>query len=362
MTATAPDDLRRMVAREAESHLRRLAAALLELHAAPASPGPLRRALQEARAVTSGCTAIRLDEMARASRAVEDQLRPLEGGERAATPALVSGLLRAVTRLRAVAASQAEGIEDATEVDDLLSRLEEEMARTGAHWSDAFRQGAAGEDADAIPQWRLSSAPRTEIDEPAPEAPLETPPASAGSPPPTTLAPALSGLVETLENLRSLVAGLTQLEAEVGRRLFQLSHLPELDEVADALQRVRGASEPGPGPAPGANTATSPPPSRSQTSTYLVVSAANQRAAIPLSAAVTVLPSDAVHNGEVRVGDEQLPVIDLALVIGGAFTREGPVVVVEHQGQRRAFRVSDVQRWGELEPGDTVLDPAQLLG
>src|SRR5205814_7760811 len=135
--------------------------------------------------VTSGCTAIRLDEMARASRAVEDQLRPLEGGERAATPALVSGLLRAVTRLRAVAAGQAEGIEDAAEVDDLLRRLEEEMARTGAHWSDAFRQGAPGAEAETIPAWRLSSPPRTELDvEPAPE-----PPHDVSAPPGPTQAP-----------------------------------------------------------------------------------------------------------------------------------------------------------------------------
>ena len=50
------------------------------------------------------------------------------------------------------------------------------------------------------------------------------------------------------------------------------------------------------------------------------------------------------------------------IVDGNVRSAGNTVVVVEHEGQRRAFRISDVQRWGELEPGDTVLDPAQLLG
>jgi chemotaxis protein histidine kinase CheA len=337
-----------MVAKDAESHLNRLASALIELHAAPASPGPLRRALLEARAVTSGCTAIRLDAMATASRAIEAQLRPLEGGERAATPALVSGLLRAVTRLRAVAAGQADGDGNGPEIDDLLHRLDEEVARTGGHWSDAFRQDPApGEDVSIR---RPVSLPRRAIDlDQRPERPSAT-----------GLTPALAGLVETLENLRRLVAGLTRLEAEVSRRLSELSHLGELDEVATALDQVRAMTPAAPAAPPTAAAPAPRPPGSS--SPYLVVSAAGQRAGVPLPAAVTVLPPDAVHDGEVRIGDEQLPVIDLALVLGGTLTREGPVVVVEHEGHRRAFRVSDVHGWGELQPDDTVLDPATLLG
>jgi hypothetical protein len=291
--------------------------------------------------------------MAKASRAVEAQLRPLEGGERAATPALVTGLLRAVTRLRGVAAEQAEGVEDDTEIDELLRLLDEEMARTGGHWSDAFRQGGP-RSASAPP----ISAPRTEVTvDPVVELPAPPPPSRA-------FTPMLAGLIETLENLRQLVAGLTQLEAEVGRRLHDLSHLQELDEVADALQRVRGGpatpprAQPQPQPEGPARASTS----TSQTTTYLIVSAAGQRAAIPLTAAVTVLPADAVRDGEVRVGDAQVPLLDLALVLGGPLTREGPVVVVEHAGQRRAFRVGEVHGWGELQPGDILLDPAQLLG
>ena len=58
-----------------------------------------------------------------------------------------------------------------------------------------------------------------------------------------------------------------------------------------------------------------PPPGSaapSPTGAYLILSVADQRCAIPLAAAVTVLPADAVHAGEVQVGDHQLPVIDLA--------------------------------------------------
>src|SRR5205807_5443947 len=66
-------------------------------------------------------------------------LRPLEDGERAPTPTLVSALLRAVNRLRRVAAEHAEGVEDEAHIDELLEKLEAETARPSAHGSDELR-------------------------------------------------------------------------------------------------------------------------------------------------------------------------------------------------------------------------------
>jgi len=117
--------LQQRAATDCEARLRRILAALLQLHDDPTAEGALIAALSEAREARSLCTAVRLDGLADALTSVGNALQTVS--EQRKPPALdvITMLLHAVGQLRAeaarISAGQPPGRLDPRLVDELAT-------------------------------------------------------------------------------------------------------------------------------------------------------------------------------------------------------------------------------------------------
>jgi hypothetical protein len=107
--------------------LRRILAALLQLHDDPTAEGALIAALSEAREARSLCTAVRLDGLADALTSVGNSLQTASEQRKPPTLDVITGLLHVVGQLRAEAA----GIRAGQPPARLDPRLVDELTTAG---------------------------------------------------------------------------------------------------------------------------------------------------------------------------------------------------------------------------------------
>jgi hypothetical protein len=107
--------------------MRRILAALLQLHDDPTAEGALIAALSEAREARSLCTAVRLDGLAEALTSVGNSLQTASEQRKPPTLDVITGLLHVVGQLRAEAA----GIRAGQPPARLDPRLVDELTTAG---------------------------------------------------------------------------------------------------------------------------------------------------------------------------------------------------------------------------------------
>jgi hypothetical protein len=117
--------LQQRAATDCEARLRRILAALLQLHDDPTAEGALIAALSEAREARSLCTAVRLDGLADALTSVGNSLQTASEQRKPPTLDVITGLLHVVGQLRAeaagISAGQPPGRLDPDLVDELTT-------------------------------------------------------------------------------------------------------------------------------------------------------------------------------------------------------------------------------------------------
>jgi hypothetical protein len=117
--------LQQRAATDCEARLRRILAALLQLHDDPTAEGALIAALSEAREARSLCTAVRLDGLADALTSVGNSLQTASEQRKPPTLDVITGLLHVVGQLRAeaagISAGQPPGRLDPDLVDELTA-------------------------------------------------------------------------------------------------------------------------------------------------------------------------------------------------------------------------------------------------